>query len=133
MAGLVLLALGGTQQAADPPVSYAKDIKPFLNKYCMECHQGASAKAKVKVDSYADLLTRTKKGALVVAGKADQSVLVKVLEGQGGKPMPPKKSAQPTAAEIAKVKAWITAGAKDDSKSAAVDGEQKQFVTLLPQ
>src|SRR5262245_19737126 len=123
LVALVLLALASPQQAADPPVSYAKDIKPFLSKYCMECHQGANAKAKVKVDTYADLIARGKKGALVVASKADQSVLVKVLEGTGGKPMPPKKSVQPTAAEIAKVKAWITAGAKDDSKSAAADSD----------
>lgn len=130
VAGSIFMLQSSTPQAADPPPSFAKDIKPFLTKYCVECHQGSTAKAKIKVETYNDLLTRSKKGALVVAGKPDQSVLMQVLQGKGSKPMPPKKSTQPAADEIAKVKAWITAGAKNDAKADA-GGERPSVVAQL--
>jgi hypothetical protein len=127
----VALALGGSLPAADAPVSFNKDIKPFLAKYCAECHTGANAKEKIHVESFADLVKRSTKGALVVPGKPEQSLLVLTLEGKK-KVMPPKKyETKPTAAEIAKVKAWIAAGAKDDSKTDAADADRQRLLALL--
>ena len=64
----------------------------------------------------------------VVAGKPDDSWLVLTCEGKGW-PMPPKKwKKQPKAEEVARVRAWIAAGAKDDSAAKddkAPKGEQK--------
>jgi mono/diheme cytochrome c family protein len=99
--------------AADPPPSYAKEIRPFLSNYCQGCHSGRRAKSGYSVENYTALVKNGKKGPLVVPGKPDESRLTLCLDGKG-KPMPPKKSDQPTAEEIAKVRAWIKAGAKDD-------------------
>lgn len=101
-------------RAADDP-SYAKDVKPFLTKYCVSCHMGEKPKGGVTLDSF-EGLTKNAKKKVVVAGKPTMSLLVTSMEKQGEKKMPPRKEKnQPTAAEIAKIKAWITAGAKDDS------------------
>jgi hypothetical protein len=110
---LALLLVVGRSGAAEP--SYAKDVQPFLAKYCMECHSGAKPKAGLRLTNYAELFQDHKKGRPVVAGNPNQSSLIRTLEGRA-KQMPPKNyKAQPTADEVAVVKAWIKAGAKDDS------------------
>lgn len=106
---------GATAKATDEKApSFTKDIQPFLTTYCVECHGAGKPKAGVRVDSYEALIKAGKK-TLVVAGKPADSHLLLTLDGKGKK-MPPKKyAAQPTAKEIAVVKAWIAAGARDDS------------------
>jgi mono/diheme cytochrome c family protein len=118
---MALLAMQGSLRAADPAPSYAKDIKPLLTKYCTECHGAKQAKAGVRLESVADIMKGGKKGTLLVVGKPEQSLLVRTMTGQA-KQMPPKSYAnKPTAAEIDKIKAWIAAGAKDDTKAACLD------------
>jgi uncharacterized membrane protein len=109
---LSLAWTGAAPTADDLPPSFAKDVKPFLTTYCQNCHAGRRAKAKYSVASYADLFKSGKKGPMVVAGKPDESRLLMTLTGRA-KRMPPRDSDQPTAEEVAKVKAWITAGAKE--------------------
>ena len=126
LAGAVIVAsltCGGAASAADdpaPPPTYTKDVKPFLNKYCMNCHNDARPRSGVSVETLTDLLQNGKRGALVVAEKPDDSRLLKVLTGMG-KPMPPRRNQQPKADEIAHVRDWIAAGAKDDTASADDD------------
>ena len=94
--------------------SYVRDVEPFLTKYCLECHNQGKAKAGYNVETFADVMRGGKKGPMVVPEKPAESRLILVLQGKG-KPMPPKKSRQPTAQEAAKVSEWIKAGARDDS------------------
>jgi mono/diheme cytochrome c family protein len=122
LAGIILALMAGTASAQNAPVSYMKDVKPLLTKYCADCHGANQAKAGYKVDTFDALSQAGKKGTLVVASKPDQSLLMKVLNGQGAKIMPPRTAkAKPTAAEIAKIKSWIMAGAKDDTAAALLD------------
>ncbi|HEX3726566.1 MAG TPA: hypothetical protein VHV08_10005, partial [Pirellulales bacterium] len=51
-------------------------------------------------------------GAVIVPGKSDQSRLVLVLTGRAKPAMPPEDNEKPTPSEIAKLAAWIDAGAK---------------------
>jgi mono/diheme cytochrome c family protein len=107
-------ALMGSASAADP--SYTKDVKPFLVKYCADCHTAMGAKAGFNFDTYAGLTKSGKKGAAVVPEKPEKSMLMLTMTG-GAKVMPPKKSMnKPTKAEIDMVRDWIKNGAKDDSK-----------------
>jgi hypothetical protein len=114
---LTALAWAGSAAAADdpaPPPSFTKDVKPFLARYCMNCHSDAKPRAGYSVETFADLTRDGKRGALVTPGKPDDSRLLLSLAGKG-KPMPPRKAAQPTPREAAAIRAWITAGAKDDT------------------
>jgi hypothetical protein len=112
----VVLMVSGPLRAADKP-SYLKDVKPFLAQYCTGCHNGTKAKSGYDLDDYDSLFKGGRKGPAVVAGKPDKSMLIRTLEGTA-KRMPPRKySEQPTAEEIARVKAWVSAGAKDDSSA----------------
>jgi mono/diheme cytochrome c family protein len=120
------LALTRLLPAADPkPASetkaaagYAQDVAPFLSKYCVECHRGNRAKARVRLDGgYDALMKASRKGKpLVAAGEPDRSVLLLCVSGSGFKVMPPRKyRAQPGKEEIETVRAWIAAGARKDS------------------
>lgn len=97
--------------------SYTKDVRPFLDKFCIECHQGNKAKAGVRLDSFDSIMKASKKGRkIVVAGQADKSQLVTCVEGTGGKKMPPKKAVnQPTDKDIKVLREWVNGGAKDDT------------------
>src|SRR5262249_31664829 len=107
-AAVVLVLGSGRANAADAP-SYTKDVKPFLEKYCLECHGGRETKKGIDVSSIASLM---KSRSFVVPGMPERSRLVLTMTG-GGKQMPPRKYGKtPTKAEIDMIRAWIAAGAK---------------------
>jgi WD40 repeat protein len=68
----------------------------------------------LNLETFASLMEGGKRGPAVVPSKPDEGRLVRMIEGKLKPVMPPKKSRQPTSAEIAKVRAWVLAGAKDD-------------------
>lgn len=115
---LGLLAVLVRPLPAQPEPSFSKDIKPFLEKYCLECHKGKGGKAGLDVSTYDSF----KKGGIsfpgFVPGKPNESFALELVEGRSIPLMPPKKSKQPTAEEKLKLRAWIAAGAKNDGASA---------------
>src|SRR5262249_31745527 len=112
-----LLGTAALAAAADAKPSYTKDVEPFLTKYCLDCHNNGKSKAGYSVETVERLVKKGKKGAIVVAEKPDESRLLLSLAGKG-KAMPPANKPQPKADEIAKVREWIKAGAKDDTPDA---------------
>jgi hypothetical protein len=119
---VVVALCAGRSSAADAP-SYTRDVKPFVEKYCLECHGGKETKKGIDVSSVATML---KGRNIVVPGSPERSRFVLTMTG-GGKQMPPRKYGKtPTKDEIAMIKTWIAAGAKDDTtkkKTEAKDGE----------
>jgi hypothetical protein len=104
-----------SDEKTDPP-SYTKDIKPFFTKYCVECHNAKVAKSGFNFDGYDTMMKGGRKGPGVVANEPDKSMAMRVLSGKG-KAMPPSKyKNQPKAEDVAMFKAWINAGAKDDTE-----------------
>ncbi|MCH2206217.1 MAG: DUF1592 domain-containing protein [Lentisphaerales bacterium] len=73
-------------------------IKPFLNKYCTECHGGRKVKAHVNFKTIADM-----KGAY-----KQHELWADVLEVMQDKDMPPEDEKQPTAAELKMYSNWYT-------------------------
>lgn len=92
------------------------DIEPLLQQHCVECHGGKEPEGSLVLESHADLLKGGESGAVVVPGKAAESLLVKALEGNWGKTgknqfMPPGKRDKLKPEQVALFKAWIAAGA----------------------
>lgn len=112
-AALLLLLLAPLATAQGP--SYARDVRPFLVRYCLECHHAKEPEGGLNLETVAALLEGGKRGPAVVPGKPDAGPLVRMIEAKLKPVMPPKKARQPSAAEVAKVRAWVLAGAKDDS------------------
>lgn len=103
-------------------VDFATQIYPILEKRCVECHaspyveNGRTKKPKggVILDSK-DGITTGKRGKLVVAGKAADSLLVEsiCLPADDEDRMPPPKKGDPLSKEqIELIKSWIDGGAE---------------------
>jgi mono/diheme cytochrome c family protein len=131
---LTLLLVPAVAWSDDPPTapSYAKQVKPFLAKYCVECHNHDDADGGFVVETHELLGKGGERGVTIVAGKPDESRLVLQLEGKAKPKMPPKAANQPKPEEIALVRAWVAAGAKDDSAAAGAAGAKVALPVIKP-
>ena len=102
---------GGTPAAATGASGTWASVSGILSSNCAPCHSGARMKAGLDVSSYDSLMKGSEKGPVIVAGKPDDSLLVKAITGAAGvRKMPPRGAlAQP---DIDSIKAWVQAGAK---------------------
>ena len=74
-----------TLRAAETPVDYAAKIAPIFEERCVDCHAGADADGEFSLETYELLIKGGKAGRVIEAGKAEDSLLVKFLEGRSGK------------------------------------------------
>src|SRR5262249_27707312 len=94
------------------PVSYEKEVEPILVNKCAFCHSGNLKEGRLDLSSYETMMKGGKRGVPLVAGKPDESLLVKLC-GKTMKPLMPPKSEEPlTPEELALIKLWIAQGAR---------------------
>jgi WD40 repeat protein len=108
---LPLLWIAFGLSAAEP--GYFRDIRPILQRHCQGCHQPNLKSSNLDVTTYEGLQTGGKHGPA-------PSVIVKYITGEMSPQMPlglPALSAE----EIAAVRGWVAAGAKDDTPAEARD------------
>ncbi len=115
----VVLALAASSLTA-AEADFDQHIFPLLDKHCIECHSADDADGGLNMETFAGLMKGGESGAAVAAGKAEESLLVKFLEGRSGvegknRFMPPGKREHLKPDEIAIFKQWILAGAKGPS------------------
>jgi len=126
--GIDLVARGGA--AVQPPpavpairpvavkpgeISFAADVAPLLQEHCLKCHGGDETEANLSMATFEALLKGGRSTGAVVAGKGEDSLLVKKLRGAGieGQRMPLGGPPLPDA-EIARIAKWIDEGARLD-------------------
>ena len=104
--------------SAAEPFDFAAKIAPLFEEHCVDCHAaGDDADGEFALDTFEALLKGGKTGKAIEGGNAQDSLLVKFLEGRSGKTgknqfMPPGKKDHLKAEEIALIRQWIDAGAK---------------------
>lgn len=106
----------GPSQPTTPAAAtswYQTRIRPILERTCVPCHGEEKQKAELRFDSQEAILAGGENGAVLVAGKPDDSSMLTrlLLPLDHDDHMPPPKKPQPTAAEIEELRAWIVAGA----------------------
>jgi hypothetical protein len=99
-------------------VSYSSDVRPILNKYCVECHAPGKEgfeKSDFDVSTYDTLMKGGKFGAIVKPGDAFTSALNMLVEGRADPsirmPHNREKLSEP---EIGTLKVWVNEGAKNN-------------------
>ena len=77
--------------------SFASDVTPFVQKYCVSCHSGDSPSAGISLGEY-----KTAQAAL-----SARSLWQRASDNVASKHMPPDGMAQPTQAERDKLVGWV--------------------------
>ncbi|MCA9076761.1 MAG: PSD1 domain-containing protein [Planctomycetaceae bacterium] len=96
---------------AEDALDFVRDIRPLLETRCFECHGSDTREAGLRLDRKEPALAGGDTGKVILPGDVDGSPLIeRVTSDDPEKVMPP--DAEPlTAEEVAKLKAWIEAGA----------------------
>jgi hypothetical protein len=97
-----------------------KSARTILESKCAACH-GAAQTSGLDVRERTTLLKGGKRGAAVVPGDAEQSLLFKAVRREGELQMPPGNAAL-SAAEINAIRDWINGGANWSSGVANSSG-----------
>jgi WD40 repeat protein len=97
------------------PVDFETEVMPILRANCVACHNAKKESGGLNLESVASLAKGGEHGVAIVAGKAVDSVLLKLASHQQKPAMPPagnKVGARSlTPAELGLVKLWIDQGA----------------------
>ena len=114
VAGMVVFAAG--LPAAEP--SYYRDVRPIIQAACQGCHQPNLKSSNLDLTTFDALKTGGRHGPPVVPGDAAASLLLKYVTGDA-KPQMPLGQPPLTAEQIATLRNWIAAGARDDTPAEA--------------
>ena len=115
LSAVVAVAQRATPQpsgAAAPRVDFARQIKPILEKRCLECHSEEKRKGGLSLASYSDVLDGGRNGAAVRPGSSVRSLIVHRVMGRI-EPQMPKDEDPLSPSEIALLRQWIDQGARE--------------------
>ena len=96
--------------AAEP--DFERDVFPILKRHCIECHGATAQEGDLRIDARADFLAGGASGPAVVAGKVDESELLRrvTLPADDFEHMPANGESL-SEEELSLVREWITSGA----------------------
>jgi WD40 repeat protein len=98
------------------PVDFEKEILPLLKRNCLACHNSAQKESDLALETPDQIRKGGSMGAAVAAGKADDSLLLRLASRQQEPIMPPVDNdagAVPfTPDELGLIKLWIDQGAE---------------------
>ena len=110
----LLLIAAPVAARGGPEPNYGREVKPVLTARCYACHGALKQAGGLRLDTAGSIRAGGDGGPAVEPGKADESLLIDAITGQGGlKKMPPEGEPLATA-EIEAISAWINAGAPAD-------------------
>ena len=121
---MLVFSSNGTVRSQDVAgeISFHKQIRPIFQAHCQGCHQPARAKsAGSYVMTSFDLLLKAgeSEDAPIVAGKPDESALVKLITPENGEAAMPRDQKPLHSTEIELIRKWIEQGAKNDAPASA--------------
>ncbi len=115
MIAVLLVGLGGLHVLPAAEVSFTKTIGPLLTTRCAKCHGPSRQKNDLRLDSAEAIRKGGKNGAVVVAGKPDQSpIFLRTTLPAGDKDRMPAQGELLNKEQTELIKVWIAAGAKFD-------------------
>src|SRR5262245_54871955 len=124
-AAILAVLLAGAAPQSSPP-DFDRDIRPIFQSHCISCHGAKKMKGQLRLDSKALAFRGGVSGKVLVPGQAKQSRLVAALRDPNPDDRMPKDAAPLPEETIARIQAWIDAGAAwpDDPADAAAKTEK---------
>jgi Planctomycete cytochrome C len=96
--------------------SYSEDIAPALKGWCASCHQPGGEgfeKSGLDLTTYEGLMKGTKYGPMVIAGKPEESNLLRLINGEAKIQMPLHHKPLPSCVRV-NIWSWVFEGAKNN-------------------
>lgn len=118
LAILVSIAVAGCHKE-EKTVSFSRDVKPIIDKYCIECHlpggEGNVASG-FDIESHETLMAGTRNGPMIIAGDSLGSNMLVLMEGRADPSikMPHGKPVGATQEELDTIRLWIDQGAQNN-------------------
>jgi hypothetical protein len=118
-AALGLLPFALAACSAAPDVSFSQDVKPVLEQHCIQCHEEGGlgeVASGLNMTSYAGLMKGTRNGPMVIAGDAQGSNILVLMEGRADPSIRmPHGGNQPVSKDdIQTIRLWIEQGARNN-------------------
>ena len=107
----------------DADTFFELQVRPVLATRCFKCHGGEKTSNGLRVDSREALIAGGDRGAAIVPGDPEQSLLVQAIRHGDDLKMPPEEALP--AREAAALVTWVQAGAHWPKQAA---GAQAEFV-----
>jgi len=131
--------------SSHPNSFFAKHIYPVLDTKCVSCHGTTKEQGGLRLDSYESLMAGGKDGIVIAPRNPDGSLLLKKVTLPPSDPhfMPAEGRAPLTPDEIARIRAWVSAGASPEARSVPgifIAGDEEEapppvgdYSALMPQ
>ncbi len=116
--------------AQKPVVDFEKQVQPILEKSCLGCHGVGTTLSHLDLRSRAGLLKGGTRGAGMVPGSAEKSLLYKLVTGSRAPLMPP--GGKLPAREIQTLKAWLDSGAPWGTARALATAQKQTWWAFKP-
>jgi WD40 repeat protein/mono/diheme cytochrome c family protein len=117
---ITTLLVPTTNAESSDAVSFRDDVAPILLDHCVACHGAKTSEGGYRVDTYDQLRKPGDSGETPIATKADESSeLLRRLTCEDESERMPAESDPLTGEQIAKIKAWIDAGASFNGSNSA--------------
>ena len=122
---VLLIGFFASIASGQQTVDFQREVLPVLRESCLACHNKTKAKAKLVLETPADILKGGDSGPAIFPGKGDQSLMFKAAahDPSVDSPMPPPdnkvNAPRLTAAQLALIRMWIDQGAKGDVHATA--------------
>ena len=100
-------------------VSFYRHVRPILQRHCSGCHQPSKQGGNLQLISFETFFKGGDGGASFLAGKPDESLIVKQISGE--KPEMPLNADPLSAKQVETIRNWIAQGGTDDTPAAAKD------------
>ncbi|WP_419804972.1 c-type cytochrome domain-containing protein [Terriglobus sp.] len=109
---------GQASQTIDPQQAarlhqYQTEVLPTLQANCLRCHGGMNRRGGFNMSTRAALMQGGKDGAMVVLGRPEDSLLVRVINPKLPEDDPmrmPPKGDRLTDAQVAAIRKWVADG-----------------------
>ena len=117
-------ALASTQK---PTADFQHDVLPIFSAHCSPCHTGTQSAGGLSFANLEGLVKGGDSGKSIIAHDSSASILVQPILGSGGKPRMPMGFKPLSDEDVAKIRAWIDAGA-----AAMSDSSKKHWAYVTP-
>ncbi len=92
--------------------TFSASIQPILQARCQACHNSSTSLGGWDASSYEAIMSTGENAPVIRAGDVENSTLSQLIQGIGGKTMPPGGALPPT--EIQAILDWISAGSANN-------------------